>query len=147
MPSPRRDNIWPRLIVAIGLLFFLFSSWSAYRAATMVSAVTDRDYYSHGLRYDQSLVEQRAAETMGWSLEANLSGDRLEIRLSDGEGRPVSGCRGEASLPGADRFLLHEDAPGLYSALLEPLLKGEFAAHLEFKRHGSRLSRRLLLSL
>lgn len=148
MHATRNSNRWPQLIVALGLLFMAFSAWAAYRATTRVSKVTDREYYSHGLKYNQSLVEQRAAETMGWALAATVSGDRLEVRLSDRSGRPVTGCQGEASLlSDIIRLPLVEDAPGLYSAPLKPDLQGEIAARLELNRDGARISRRLLLNL
>ncbi len=142
---------WPLLIGALGLLFLVFSGWSAYRAATRGSAVTDRNYYSHGLKYDQALVEKKAAETLGWSLSAGVSRGELEIRLSDGDGRPVTGCEGEALLlvsgPGEGRLALQETEPGRYAAVLAEGLRGEIAARVDLGRDGARISRRLLLNL
>lgn len=143
--APRRDSHWRRLLLALGASFLLFSAWSAYQAATGVSAVSDRDYYGQGLRYGESLAERRAAEDLGWHLAATLAGDTLALRLRDGAGRPVSGCMGEATLPDGP-LPLREEAPGLYTARLATPLPGEVAARIELRRDGSTLSRRLLLS-
>ncbi len=152
MNKSAKTNRWPCLIITLGSLFLVFSFWSAYQAATRSSAVTDRNYYSHGLKYNRSLVEQKAAEGMGWSLNAVIAGQRLEIRLSDRDGKPVAGCRGETQLLNVSRLNslrlnLEEAEPGLYVARLGENLLGEISARLELSRDGARISRRLQLNL
>lgn len=150
MPDTIKPNPWPRLLAALGLLFLLFSIWSAYRAATRVSPVTDRDYYSHGLKHNRSLLEQKAAESAGWSLTATVQTGRLQVRLSERDGRPVTGADAIATFQGENGLAelpLAEERPGSYAAPLPDALAGEIPAHLEIARDGARISRRLLLNL
>jgi nitrogen fixation protein FixH len=147
--SPYR---WPLLLATLGALFLLFSAWSAYRAVNGGSAVSDRDYYSHGLRYNHTRVEQKAAESLGWSLTAEVRGTQIAIRLADRAGLPVGACRGElelfASRPDTRlRLPLVETSPGLYTATIAPDLRGEISARLYLSRDGARIDRRLLFNL
>ncbi len=136
------------MIACLGSLFLVFSFWSAYQAATRSSAVTDRHYYSHGLRYNDTLVEQKAAESLGWTPTVSVDGHTVEVRLTDREGRPVSGCQGHIVLLDAGVTVsLAEDDASFYRAALTPGLQGEVAARLEISRDGARISRRLILNL
>ena len=149
MPRPRH---FPWLIALLGSGFIALSAWSFYRAAHDTSAVTDTDYYSHGLRYNQTLLEQRAADSLGWQIAVNYAGDRLLVTLSDGGRQPVSGARGtltlfRAEFPRPQQLLLQEGAAGRYQALLPAELTGELTAEVAFERAGARLQRRLLLAL
>ena len=146
-----RPRSIPWLIVLIGIGFAAFTGWSFYRAATGTSAVTDSDYYSHGLRYNQTLLEQRAADSLGWQMTASRSGEHLLAVLKDGNHRPVSGARGvltlfRPDLPQPEQFPLKETAPGRYQAALPPGTSGELTAEIAFDRAGARLQRRLLLA-
>lgn len=145
MTPPSANRRWPALLAALGLLFAVFSVWSALRAMNGVSAVSDRDYYRQGLRYDDSLIEQRAAATAGWSLETTLSGGRLEVRLHDRDGRPVAGGRGDVELADGSRYPLREAAHGLYLAPLELSWQPAAFVLLRFEREGASFIRRLLL--
>lgn len=152
MPNSASSRSWPTLIVALGLLFLLFSGWSAYRAATRGSAVTDKDYYKHGLKYDHALVEQKAAEALGWTAAIDVSGGWLRCGLSDRDGMPVTGGAGEVVLfrvrTGTEtRLQLHEIEPGVYGAPLPVGLQGELPAEMTLGRDGARISRRLQLNL
>jgi len=143
---------FPWLIVVLGAGFTALSAWSFYRAALGTSAVTDADYYSHGLRYNQTLLERRAADSQGWQVTVAYAGDHLLVTLNDGGRQPVSGARGtltlfRAELPRPQQLLLQEGTPGRYQALLPAGLSGELTAEVAFERAGARLQRRLLLAL
>jgi len=147
-PAPH----YPLLILTLLGSFLLFSGWSAYRAATRGSTVTDADYYSKGLKYNTTVVEKRAASVLGWQLRATLDGRRLEVRLSDGGQRPVSAADATLILApshgsGDRQFSFREDRAGTYALLLPPELRGEFHARIEFSSGGARLNRQLLLTL
>jgi hypothetical protein len=149
MTLPRH---FPWLIVLLGAGFIVLSAWSFYRAARGTSDVTDADYYSHGLRYNQTLLEQRAADSLGWQVAVAHAGDRLLVTLSDGGRQPVSGARGtltlfRAEFPRPQQLLLQEGAPGRYQAWLPAELAGELTAEVAFERAGARIQRRLLLAL
>ncbi len=137
-----------RLLLAVGSFFLLLTAWSVQQAVTRSSAVIDADYYSHGLRYHNSLLEQKAAEGLGWHLTAEVADGRLRLRLSAGDA-PVTGGAGEVRL-GAGQgaaFLLQEEAPGIYAASLPPDAAGPMALRVHILRDGARIDRALLLNL
>jgi len=143
---------YPLLILLLLCCFLLFSGWSAYRAATRGTAVTDADYYSKGLKYNTTLVEKRAASVLGWQLQTRLVERRLEVLLSDTAQRPVSAASGNLFLASADgsgdrRYPFREDSAGTYALRLPPELRGEYHARIEFSSQGARLNRQLLLNL
>lgn len=145
-------NIYPLLIAALLGAFLLFSGWAAYRAATEVSQVTDREYYSKGLKYNSTMVEKRAASVLGWKLTTTLDNNRLQIDLTDAKGAPVSGATGSLTLfqhrdESSNTLSMNEALPGTYHARLSDQLKGEIAVRVNFEHQGARLSRQLLLSI
>lgn len=150
MTKPRK-NIAPLLICLMIGLFVLFLLWSWNRAATLGTRVSDRDYYSKGLKYNDTLVEKRAAKTLGWTLSAALDGRLLQLKLHDSEQQPVTGAKGLLRLSrrseNPEVFELKEMAPGLYQLQLSPLLSGELRAEVEFEHDAALLNRQLLLNL
>jgi nitrogen fixation protein FixH len=145
-------NFYPLLIFTLLGSFLLFSGWSAYRAATRGSQVTDRDYYSKGLKYNSTMVEKRASSVQGWHLTTTLSGKQLQISLLDGKGVPVSGANGQLVFflqteAATTTLVLAEATPGNYLVLLPTSLRGEIAARVDFEHQGARLNRQLLLNI
>lgn len=145
-------NPWPLLIVVLVAGFLSLTAWSFYRAARDASTVTDRDYYNHGLRFEQTRLEQQAAASQGWDAEASLDGRWLRLRLKDRQQRPVSAVRAELTLSGSDRseilrLPLTEESPGIYRALFPATLHGEQTARIDCEREGARLGKQLVLSL
>lgn len=145
-------NRWPLLIVVLVAGFFALSAWSFLRAARGGSAVTDADYYSHGLRYNQTLLERNAAATLGWHAVATLAGSQLQVTLRDHARQPVTTASGALILLGGPRgetlrLPLAEASAGVYFGTLPQGLSGEHTAQVEFEHAGARLSQRLLLSL
>jgi nitrogen fixation protein FixH len=144
-------HFYPAMIILLLGTFLVFSGWSAYRAATRSSQITDRDYYSKGLKFNATLVEKRAASVLGWQLRSELLAHTLHIRLLDGQGLPVSGAVGKLVFhqpqEKSSRFLrLHEAAPGAYLAELPGDLKGGIPIRIDFERSGARVNRQLLLN-
>lgn len=145
-------NRWPLLIVFLLAGFFALSAWSFHRAARGASAVTDSDYYSHGLRFDQTQLEQKAAASLGWGTQISLDSRQLRVVLTDRSQQPITaaratmtvidGIRGETL-----RLALAESSGGTYSGQLPASLHGEQTAQVDFERDGVRLSKRLLLAL
>jgi len=142
----------PWLLLVIGGCFLLLTAWALMSAAWRSSGVTDRDYYSHGLRYSQTQLERKAAESLGWMASAELQDDALLVRLRDRDHQPVSGAGGRLTLPGTEGraelvVVLQETSPGVYRGQLPGGLQGERPAEILFERAGARLSKRLLLLL
>lgn len=129
--------------------FLVFSGWAAYQAATRVSDISDRDYYSNGLRYNSTLLEKRAAGVLGWELHSELVDGVLFQRLTNRNGEPVRGAKGLLKLQYREALLivpLEEVDAGSYRAQL-PDLAGEHLIRTEFERDGARILRHLLLTI
>jgi nitrogen fixation protein FixH len=143
-------NRWPHLLLLLGLLFLGLTGWSVYRSATGVSAVTDRHYYSHGLRHNDSLVEQKAAESLGWQVSISLQNGYLTSQLIGKDGQPVADGDARLIIPAKNRsditLQLKEDAAGRYGTNLPGELQGETPALLTFSHGGATLRRSLLLN-
>lgn len=145
---------WHPLLTAVIVLFLALTGWSILQAQRQVSSVTDRDYYSHGLRYNQTALERKAAQSLGWALNLQLDGRFLVSRLTDEVGRPVTGGNGGLLLLGSgavDRpqaeLPFQEVAPGLYRVQLPEQLQGQVPAQVTLTSAGASIQRRLLLNL
>ena len=146
----RKSTPWLLLLIGVG--FLGLTAWSIYRAGQETSAVTDRDYYSHGLRYNETMLERKAAESLGWSTAIELTGTGLVIRLRDKHDQPVAGAVGVLTLFSTSQepvltIPLSEATTGHYAALLPAGRRGELPAEISFERDGARLSKRLLLAI
>ncbi|MFP7756088.1 FixH family protein [Thermodesulfobacteriota bacterium B35] len=144
-------NIYPLLILLLIAAFLVFSAWSAHRATSLGSRVTDASYYSKGLKYNSTEVERRAAEVLGWKLDTRLDRRTLIFRLSDRNGHAISGAAGSLylAIPDAAENVylpLTETGPGRYQVTLDHTLSGAIQARLELERNGARLNRHLLLN-
>jgi nitrogen fixation protein FixH len=149
MPATNR---WVSLLLLIFAGFAVLTAWSFFRAARGASPVTDHSYYSHGLRFNQTLLEQKAAGTLGWQVEATLHGRRLQLLLTDQARQPVAAARATATVTGGARseplhLPLAEQAAGSYTLNLPDSLQGEVSALINFERDGARLDRQLLIAL
>ena len=152
MTKTKKKNIYPLLILLLVSCFLVFLAWSAFQAAELGSKVTDADYYSKGLKYNTTMVEKRAADVLGWSLETRLDGRILEFHLKDHGGRDVDRAVGTLYLavPGFAENIhlpLQEFASGHYRVKLGDNINGSIQAWLELEREGARLNRQLLLNL
>ena len=141
---------WPSAIVLLIFFFLSLTAWSIHRATIGVSSVTNPRYYSHGLKYNQTLVEKEAATALGWNLETSLDGRTLLFHLSDSSGQAVSGAQGGITLFDAERqsnHALRETAPGIYVTEIPVDPGTHVSARIDLRRRGASLSRALLLNL
>ena len=132
--------------------FILFLVWSARMASTGGTDITDRDYYSKGLKYNSTLVEKKAASVIGWQLKTRLTERKLTFTLVDKNNQPILAAHGTLELPepGGNHALsipLEEINPGNYHVELPLQVKGERLARVDFERDGARISRQLLLNI
>ena len=136
----------------IGIGFLGLTAWSIYRAGHETSAVIDRAYYSHGLRYNKTMLERKAAESLGWKATIELTGTGLVISLRDKHDQPVAGAEGVVTLFSTSQepvvtIPLSEATTGYYAARLPAGRHGEIPAEISFERDGARLNKRLLLAI
>jgi len=143
-------GMWPYLLIFIGISFLGLSTWAIFLAAQGTSPVTDPAYYSHGLRYNQSRIEARAAEAMGWRVSSSIDDRKMTIALRTEDHEPVSGCFGEIILFNSEKRLsvsLQEESRGSYTAEIPGELSGSLTGDLLLQRDGARINRRLLINL
>lgn len=147
-----RKNRSPLIIMLLIGSFIVFLGWSARQAATRGSDITDRDYYSKGLKYNSTLIEKNAASALGWQVDVALQEQSLDIFLRDRQNQPVTS--GEATLylyqtstSAPLELRLAEVRPGTYRLVLPGNLSGEIRGRLDIHREGARINRNLLLSL
>lgn len=146
-----KSRNFPWLILIIGISFLCLTSWSIYRASKGTSAVTDREYYSHGLRYNETLLERKAAESLGWTVKSAIQDQTLSFLLTDREGKPVTEANGTLELfikkkASTIRLPLFHTGSGNYQVTIPEVISGEMNARLEFEQNGVRLSKQLLLN-
>lgn len=147
-----KKHIYPVLILLLLVSFLVFSAWSAMQAAQLGPQVTDADYYSKGLKYNDTLIEKRAAAALGWKVTTRLVGRTLEFQVSDKHGLPVRGAKGNLFLylpasAASVHLPLQEIEDGSYQLHLTTSMTGEMTARLDFERDGARLNRQMLLNL
>lgn len=151
MPNHKK-NLYPAFIALLLGSFICFLAWSAMRASDSGPQITDRDYYSKGLRYTSTLLEEKAATALGWQVSTQLSGRILQFHLSDKQGEPVRAAKGVITLyikeeKSSVPFPLQEIDAGIYQLNLNDRMTGELSARLEFELDGARMNRQLLLNL
>ena len=152
MKKATTRNPYPLLIIGLLAFFIIFLIWSARQAATRGSRISDPEYYSKGLKYNNTELEIRTASTRGWQLQTALNGHQLSFQLHDGKGQPISKAKGEliVFLAQSKRILnlpTMENQPGSYRLDLPADIMGSLQAHIEFEKQGARISRQLLLNL
>ena len=140
------------LIIFLLFSFLAFSVWSARQASTRGSQISDYNYYSKGLKYNNTRVEERAAASRGWQLETKIQNRSLNFKLSDAKNQPIRQAIGELTL-----FLNKENRvlrlqpvelqPGLYQLKLPDDVSGSLQARIEFEQKNARISRQLLVNL
>jgi nitrogen fixation protein FixH len=142
----------PWLPLLIGMGFLVLMLWSIFLASQRTSAVIDRDYYSHGLRYNETLLERQAAAALGWTMTSRLLGRTLIIQVQDRNHEPAARAHGICRLLASDaqparQFVLDEIEPGSFRTVLPADLHGEHPVEIQLDFAGTKLSKRLLLSL
>lgn len=79
------------------------------------------DYYEKAVEFDEIQAARAASDRLGWRVSVKAERERLEVRLFDGDGKPVSGAemsveafhnaRANQRIKGT----LSAEAPGLYA--------------------------------
>lgn len=137
--SEKRDGkIWLYGLLLLMALFLAAMAWSLVKAGRGVSRLVDRDYYSHGLHYVPGDMSGGAAR-LGWRAEPTYRNGRLEFRITDHSGTPVTGGTLTVTLEGegeSKSFGCGASGPGLYGTPLTLAAGSVVRANWIF-RHGS----------
>lgn len=162
MSSDKADKgyFWQVLILSLFILFFCAMIATFTKAARGVSRVVDPDYYDHGLNYGRDGEKLRNGERLGWRMAASLSGDLLEIRVSDAKGNPVGGGKVSLTLndalPRKERKgsnawaegsepAIVEKTPGVYAAVLKNNSGKDVKGKIVFAKGDAALSGRVVV--
>ena len=153
MTRSNRRQRWHPLLTVVILLILSLTAWAVDQARQKVSAVSDKDYYRHGLNYNADESAQGSTATGRWKIDVKLDGTLLKITLLDQNGAPVTGAKGEIVLlgshPGAMQridYVLAEIDPGQYMVRLPAQLKGQIMAQLTLDKGETSLHRSLMLN-
>ena len=149
--TEKSKSVVPILLTLLIGVFILFLAWSGKQASTGGTDITDRDYYSKGLKYNSTLVEKRAASVIGWKLTSRLDGKQLSFSLRDKDDRPIEKANGQLFLSASgsegESLKLREENPGHYRTELPEHYSGEQLVRVDFERDGARINRQLLLNI
>lgn len=153
MPTQNSTTHWPAFIIAIVAAFAAFSWWSIDRALSDVSAVSDPEYYAHGLKYHSADLDLQTAATTGWTFSPLLKGQTLKITVLDAQNNRITGGQAILTFPaGQDAggsiapLTLTELGEGNYSATLPSGLPSSVSATLTLSKGDASTQRQILIN-
>lgn len=139
-------KIWLYGLLLLIAVFMGAMVFSFVKAAREGSPVVDRDYYRHGLLYAPGDVGEAAAR-LGWRSEPSLRNGRLELRITDRNGAPVTGGTLTVTIEGngapTGTLTCGIEAPGVYCVPLVPVSGTVLKAGWIFRRGSDVMSGRM----
>jgi nitrogen fixation protein FixH len=119
-------------------LIFAVNGYFLYAALSTHTGVVSEEPYRKGLAYNARIAADERQAALGWQADVAMGKDgRVELRLHDGAGKPVSGVRvvamvGRPATKGFDRQLtLAEAELGAYAASVGRFEPGTWTASIE----------------
>ena len=139
-------KIWLYGLLILMALFLGGMTFSLIKAAREGSKVVDRDYYRHGQLYTPVDAGEAAAR-LGWRAVPLYHDGRLELRITDRNGAPVTGGDLVVTMEGMGApggpLTCGIGGPGLYCVPLITHSGTLFKAHWSFKCGGNSMSGRM----
>ncbi|MEO5364956.1 MAG: FixH family protein [Magnetococcus sp. WYHC-3] len=144
----RRLEPWPLVIIGFFVVVFAANAAFIYLATDTFNGVVVEKHYEKGLAFNQVLEAQRRQNALGWLALVDIGAIKLQqpgtlvMRVSDEQGRPVTGLSGQGMLfrpvaSGHDQELRWvEAAPGRYEAVLTLPLPGRWDVKSILKSAG-----------
>jgi nitrogen fixation protein FixH len=158
--TEQRDRAWGwPLGIGIGLgLVGVANAIMISIALSHPSAPASTDHWAESLAWDRELELREHSAALGWSITTiawrDQARDRLELRLVDGDGRPLVGLRGSVTLERSDsaehdlRLELRELGEGRYLADGTPARAGLVRLTVDVEdRQGERFVARRQIEL
>ena len=146
VPATSNGKIWLYGLLLLIAVFMGAMVFSFVKAAREGSPVIDRDYYRHGLHYAPGDVSEAAAR-LGWRSEPSFRNGRLELRITDRNGAPVTGGTLTVTIEGngapTGTLTCGIEAPGVYCVPLVPVSGAVLKAGWIFRRGSDTMSGRM----
>ena len=143
---PHGGKSWLYGLILMVVIFLVASAWSLLKAGREVSRVVDRDYYNHGLLY-APVDASSAAARLGWRSQPLYRDGRLELKITDRNGLPVTGGNLTVSLEGkgvpSGTLSCGIASPGVYCVPLVPVSGSVIKAGWLFRRGSDSMSGRM----
>ncbi len=137
---------WLYGLLILFALFLVATAWSLLKAGREVSRVVDRDYYNHGLLY-APVDASSAAARLGWRSQPLYRDGRLELKITDRNGSPVTGGVLTVILEGkgapSGTLTCGIASPGVYCVPLVPVSGSVLKAGWLFRRGSDSMSGRM----
>ncbi len=90
--APRSAWRWfPWALAGVMLLVFAANGGLIYWAMATFPGATNNDGFDESNAYDGVLVKAAKEATLGWSVAADIRGGRAVVRLTDAQGRALTG--------------------------------------------------------
>ena len=96
-PKARRLPHWvPMLFIAAFVVVIAVNATLIYFAQDTFSGLETASPYERGLDYNKTLAAEAALERLGWQSKTEISDEkdgarRLQVRITDRDGRPLDG--------------------------------------------------------
>ena len=89
----RDGRIWPFFIVFLLGISVVANVILVIKATTDPSFAVERDYYAKAVSWDEHQQRQADSDALGWRAALKATRARLEVRLLDREGVPISDAK------------------------------------------------------
>ncbi|MBF0380895.1 MAG: FixH family protein [Magnetococcales bacterium] len=132
----RRFEPWPTAIVIFFLVVFSADAIMITLGMNSWPGLVNKNHYQHGINYNKVINAQNRQDKLGWTIKLNSNNlvagkeGKIAVTLMGRENKAVEKAQVEGVLfrpvgEGSDLvFLLKEEKPGLYSAMIAPPKKG-----------------------
>ena len=127
------------MVAFFGVVIAVNVTMARLATSTFGGVVVENSYVA-SQHFNTWLDEAKAEKALGWkALVARPSGDRVQVRLYDGQGRALRAARVSAvaehplGLRSDESLAFHETAPGVYDA---PLPAGRWRLRLVARAQG-----------
>jgi hypothetical protein len=141
-----RANSWPLGIVGVVCCFFIADGTLIYAAVRDKATAPEENYYEKAVKFDEQKARVIEAERVGLSADIMVAEAplaemprRVDLRIRNGSGQPVSGLSGtltairpsDSRLKNAGSLTAVPDDDGLYRMLLKLPMAGLWEFELE----------------
>jgi nitrogen fixation protein FixH len=144
-------NSWPLGIIGIMCCFFVADGILLVTVLRDASFGVEDNYYEKSLRYDETRDALARAQQAGWRTQVDIAAApfpdmprRVDLRIQDGEGHPVTGLSGtvtavrpsDVRLRNAGDIVAVPGDDGLYRLLLRVPVDGLWEFELDARKSG-----------